>query len=305
MAVVGTKVVIPGPQDVEVFDLATGTHLFSIPLPSLNHAFNTAVAALGDDILIGAPGDDTAGDSAGAVYLFDGTTGALLRTFLNPVPDPGEPDNLLDEFGSTIAAVGGNVLVGDAYNDGAMLRNLGTVYLFDGATGALLLTIQDPSPTPQFDDFFGRAVTALGSNLVVTAAHAAYLLDGTTGAVLQTFTPAAYCPAAAQRPGTRSSSAAASGACSTRRAARWCARSWTPRRNRSVSASATRSRCSVPTRSSVPSSTAPRPPARARCTDSPAAHRDAGRAKRRPARGAAPSDPTRRAARRESPDGPR
>ena len=197
VAVVGTKVVIPAPQDVEVFDLATGTLLLSIPLPSPNDAFNATVAALGNDILVGAPGDDTAGDSAGAVYLFDGTTGALLQTFLNPDPDPGEPDNVLDEFGRTIAAVGGNVLVGDAYNDGATLRNLGTVYLFDGATGALLLTIQDPSPTPQFDDFFGLAVAALGSNLVVTAAHAAYLLDGTTGAVLQTFTPAAYCPAAA------------------------------------------------------------------------------------------------------------
>jgi hypothetical protein len=42
---------------------------------------------MGNNILIGAPDEDTAGAAdAGAAYLFDGLTGSLLQTFLNPSP---------------------------------------------------------------------------------------------------------------------------------------------------------------------------------------------------------------------------
>jgi len=37
--------------------------------------------------LVGAYSDDTVVDGAGAAYLFDGSTGALLQTFLNPTPE--------------------------------------------------------------------------------------------------------------------------------------------------------------------------------------------------------------------------
>ena len=64
------------------------------------------MAAVGDDVAIGAYGSDTYAADAGAAYLFDGPTGALLRTFYNPSPAA------TDCFGYTVAAAGHNVLLG-------------------------------------------------------------------------------------------------------------------------------------------------------------------------------------------------
>jgi len=46
------------------------------------------------------------GGDTGAAYLFDGSTGTLLKTFLNPTPAAG------DLFGAAVAAAGDNILVG-------------------------------------------------------------------------------------------------------------------------------------------------------------------------------------------------
>jgi len=125
---------------------------------------------------------------AGSAYLFDGTTGALLLTIPNPAPADG------DRFGNSLAAVGGNILVGAPWDNPGGVTHAGSAYLFDGATGALLLTI--PNPTPAAGDYFGARVAAVGGNILVGAigdqpggvayAGSAYLFDGTTGALLQT-----------------------------------------------------------------------------------------------------------------------
>jgi uncharacterized repeat protein (TIGR01451 family) len=77
------------------------------------------VAALGHDILVGAPNDSTRGASAGAVYLFDGTTGQLLQTFYSPHPQDG------GHFGFSIAAFGNDRFFVGAPGDGTS----GAVYL--------------------------------------------------------------------------------------------------------------------------------------------------------------------------------
>jgi outer membrane protein assembly factor BamB len=195
IAVVGARLVVASQQTVYVFDLATGTQLLTIPVPAPAVDFGSPrVAGLGGDILVGGPADDTAGDSAGAVYLFDGTTGTLLRTFLNPDPDPGQPDNVLDEFGAAIVGVGGNVLVGDPTNDLGGY-NEGTAYLFDGATGDLLLTIAIPAPGTPGASRFGEQVGVIGSDLLVASFGAVYRLDSTTGSVLTTYTAPECLPA--------------------------------------------------------------------------------------------------------------
>jgi len=65
-----------------------GDLLLSIsnPKPSENANFGYSVAAVGDNILVGCPYDDTGARDAGAAYLFSGLTGKLLRTFSNPTP---------------------------------------------------------------------------------------------------------------------------------------------------------------------------------------------------------------------------
>jgi hypothetical protein len=166
------------------FDLA---QTIRNPSPGAGAQFGYSVALVGQNVLVGAPFDDTAGTDAGAAYLFDGATGKLLQTFQSPNAAAG------DWFGIAVAAVGSNVLVG-ALGDDTEARDAGAAFLFDGATGALLRTFRKPNPTEA--DWFGGAVAAMGSNVLIGApldhasgkeAGAAYLFDGSTGNLLRTF----------------------------------------------------------------------------------------------------------------------
>jgi len=81
------------------------------------------VATLGENVLMGAFNVDVGGvDDAGAVYMFEGYTGDLIRVLQNP--DPDEQDN----FGVAVAAVGDDVLVG-AHLDDAGAENAGAVFV--------------------------------------------------------------------------------------------------------------------------------------------------------------------------------
>jgi cysteine-rich repeat protein len=148
----------------------------SDPNPRTSAQFGAAVAAMGSDVLVGSPGDNNS-IRHGAAYLFDGTSGALLRTFADPAPPPGIPQPST-EFGGSIAAQGGRVLIGAGGANRA--------YLFDGTTGALLLTLVPPPPSA---GRFGGSVAFAGTNLVVGAPGSgqALLFDGTDGQLLRTF----------------------------------------------------------------------------------------------------------------------
>lgn len=197
VAAVGSNVLVGAPHDdtgatdagaAYLFD-STGILILTIPNPSpaTGDEFGSAVAAVGTNLLVGARSKDAGAVDAGAAYLFDGTTGALLQTFLNPTPA------LNDLFGYSVAAVGSNILVG-APNDNTGASNAGAAYLFN-AGGTLLLTFQ--KPLRAINDQFGWSVAGLGANVVVGVpfddtsakdAGAVYLFDGTTGALLKTFT---------------------------------------------------------------------------------------------------------------------
>jgi Calx-beta domain/RTX calcium-binding nonapeptide repeat (4 copies)/FG-GAP repeat len=196
VSAVGNNVLIGTPNDNDLagaaylFDGTTGALLrtFLNPTPTDRDQFGYTVAAVGNNVLIGAPYNDTGAVNAGAAYLFDGVTGELLQTFLNPTPALG------DEFGNSVAVVGNNVLIGTPLDDTGA-EGAGAAYLFDGTTGALLQTFLNPQP--KAFDIFGISVAAVGNNVLIGASHgynvgvpapgAAYLFDGTTGALLQTF----------------------------------------------------------------------------------------------------------------------
>ena len=107
------------------------------PTPAAGDNFGCSVAAVGNNALIGARYDDTGATDSGAAYLFDGSTGVRLRTFLNPTPAAS------DYFGSSVAAVGNNVLIG-AYGDDTGASNAGAAYLFDGSTGTPTQDVPEP-----------------------------------------------------------------------------------------------------------------------------------------------------------------
>lgn len=86
--------------------------------------FGTAVAISDGTALVGALGHDSQGESAGAAYLFEASTGAFLAKL---VPPNGAA---MDRFGISVAASGGLALVG-AHGDDGVGDSSGAVHLFD------------------------------------------------------------------------------------------------------------------------------------------------------------------------------
>jgi len=171
-----------------LFDATTGNLLQTInnPTPVGADQFGRSVSVSGNNVLVGAPLDDTGANNAGSAYLFDATTGNLLQTFNNPTPVSG------DNFGTSVSLSGNNVLVGTPFDDTGA-TNAGSAYLFDATTGNLLQTFNNP--TPGLFEFFGNSVSVSGNNVLVGAqnddtgannAGSAYLFDATTGNLLQT-----------------------------------------------------------------------------------------------------------------------
>jgi len=195
VAAVGNNVLVgaygaEGVGAAYLFDGTTGALLrtFHEPTAGADNYFGRSVAAAGGKIIIGASNTQVNGvPQAGAVYLFDEATGVLLYEYPNPTPGVG------DGYGQSVAAVGGNVLVG-AWGDDTSGGNTGAAYLFSAQTGALLRTFYNPSPS--YDDCFGDSVAAAGNNVLIGAPYAdpgasnagvAYLFDGASGALLQVF----------------------------------------------------------------------------------------------------------------------
>jgi hypothetical protein len=187
-----------GSGQAYLFDAASGAllHTLANPTAAASDNFGQSVSLSGNFALVGAQNDDTQTTNAGAAYLFNVSTGAVARTFLNPGPTP----ILLDNFGHSVALSGNRALI-SATGDDTGATNSGAVYLFDTASGTLLRTFTNP--TPAANDQFGTAIALFGNIALISALFddtgatdtgAAYLFDTTTGALLHTFlnpTPAA------------------------------------------------------------------------------------------------------------------
>jgi hypothetical protein len=85
--------------------------------------FGASVSISGDLAVVGARGDDSGGDGAGAAYLFryDGDNWALQAVFTASDAD------LYDSFGWSVAVAGGTTFVGAASDDPG-----GSAYSFEG-----------------------------------------------------------------------------------------------------------------------------------------------------------------------------
>ena len=165
------------------FDGRTGKlkQTFQNPAPHQGDSFGLSVAALENNVIVGAPWATGGAPQSGAVYLFDGTTGKLLRSFAKPKPAHQ------DEFGYCVAAVGKNVLVGCARDQTGGAPNSGAAYLFEGSTGRLLHTLLAPSGAARGQ--FAVCVAALSDDILVGTygGRAVCLFDGKSGKLLQTF----------------------------------------------------------------------------------------------------------------------
>lgn len=165
------------------------------PMPAIRDYLGVSVAVWGNNVVVGAYGDDTGGATdGGRAYLFDARTGDLIRAFDDPMPTDTR------QFGGSVAISGNKVVVGSLYDDTGAFE-AGSAYVFDVATGVLIKALHNPSPDA--GDWFGYSVAISGDYVVVGAhkddtgasdAGRAYLFDAASGTLLQTFenpTPAA------------------------------------------------------------------------------------------------------------------
>ena len=140
VAAAGRILVVSAPREnaVYVFDRRTGNLINALENPACCapgfEVFGASVAALdGRRVAVGALGGD------GTVYVFD-VSGSLLKTIPNPTPGTGR------RFGRSLAIAGRYLLVG-APIDGPS-SSVGGAFVIDPATGAVVLPLAAPVPTP-------------------------------------------------------------------------------------------------------------------------------------------------------------
>ena len=141
------------------------------PTPQAYAGFGWSVAGVGDvngdgipDVLVGAPGQDVGGNIIqGQAFVFSGVDNQRLHTLNNPTPQK------TTGFGWSVAGIGD--VNGDRVPDVVVSANgkrigdsdsyyPGRVFVFSGANGALLRTLNNP--TPQGLVTFGGSVAGVG-----------------------------------------------------------------------------------------------------------------------------------------------
>lgn len=180
VAISGTRVVVGAPGvntsssyagTAYVYDLSGANPTIPIqtlnnPTPAKYDLYGYSVSISGDRVAIGAMRDDTVFVDAGAVYIYDLTTGTPstpVRTLFNPGPAS-------DYFGCAVSISGTRVVAGAYRTDVTGINDAGAAYVYDLASGtpttpiAVLL-----DPTPADGDKFGLSVSISGSKVVVGA----------------------------------------------------------------------------------------------------------------------------------------
>lgn len=157
------------------------------PEPSTTH-FGRSIAIVGDidgdgipDLAVGAPLQD--GDfenvhrafglpqNVGKVYLISGASLSVIRELNDPDFQRRQDQMFGGQFGTSVAAVGDlnkdgitDILVGVPHHivpvEDDSLINAGRAFVFSGADGSILFTLDDP--TPEEGARFGFAVAGIG-----------------------------------------------------------------------------------------------------------------------------------------------
>ena len=159
---------------VYIYNVTTGALVHTLNNPnaystSAGDFFGSLVDISGNYAIVGAPyEDDSGGSSSGKAYIYNVTTGTLIRTLNNPNAF-GTSDS--DLFGISVA-ISGNYAVVGAYNeDDAGGTDSGKVYVYNVTSGTLLHTLNNPNPVgTSSSDFFGYSV-GISDRFVVVGAY--------------------------------------------------------------------------------------------------------------------------------------
>ncbi len=203
---------INGAGQAYVFNGTNGNFLFAIdsPNPNENGAFSISMATIADvnndgfsDLLIGSEETPDSLTKSGRAYLVSGADGTLIHTLNSMYPKAN------GKFGWTVAAPGDlnadevpDLFVGSSEDVNGFV-DAGRGYLFDGASGNFLFSIE--APNPNHVDWFSRAVSNAGDanndgtdDLLIAApladvsgtfdAGRVYLFSGANGVVFDSLT---------------------------------------------------------------------------------------------------------------------
>lgn len=135
------------------------------PAPATeNDDFGQAVLLHGEWAFVGAPGEDTAGVNAGAVFAYRRVAGAwtLAQTLISPQAED------LGEFGCALAIDGSQLVVGAYREDGGAI-DAGRVHVFGFASAIWGPSATLNSPTPAVTGEFGCSVAAEAGAICVGA----------------------------------------------------------------------------------------------------------------------------------------
>ena len=205
---------VPGAGRVHVVSGRSGNLLRTIesPDPQPNVEFGWPLDIAGDldgdgtpELVIGERFAEVATASgAGRAHVVSGATGALLYSLQSPAPEPQglfgfAVARIQDQDGDGVPDLAIGAPAEPAIVSGQRVERAGRVYVFSGARGVLLSTIQAPSPT--FAAGFGRSLALLAD---VGGSEAGDLIIGeldassdgrvyiatASGGVLQTLEPA-------------------------------------------------------------------------------------------------------------------
>ncbi|NOX59839.1 MAG: hypothetical protein GXP29_13420 [Planctomycetes bacterium] len=147
---------------VYVFSAADGVLTQSIPDPAgqSSDLFGSGLAEAGGWLVVGVPRDDRQASNSGVVHIINIDSGDVLRTVLNPSPAAN------DSFGASVAGLSNKIVIGAPLDD-TDGPNVGSAYLADAATGAILWTVAKPNPVD--GDQLGLNVGAAGGRAIVGA----------------------------------------------------------------------------------------------------------------------------------------
>lgn len=152
------------PETGAVASISGGVLYGYIEASEAGQRLGESVAADGERILAGAPGDAVDGhEDAGSVYLFDDIVDQEDR-----LPNPAPADG--DRFGAAIASDAGVLIVGAPGAEAEGVEGAGAAYVFtkDGS-GDWTLERSLPNPDPAVQDAFGTSVAIEDRRILVGA----------------------------------------------------------------------------------------------------------------------------------------
>ena len=120
-----------------IYDTNTGTLLYTInnPTPAASDRFTLSVRGVDNYVYVyNIPQNN--GDVS--LYVYDITNGSLVYTITSVIPTTNDPSSIQDIYN--------DYLIFYSENDSSGINNSGTMHILDRFNGALVATIENPSP---------------------------------------------------------------------------------------------------------------------------------------------------------------